>query len=99
MSSPLFLGPDKAGPVMDKLPGIDRHCETIKPNGECPYLKLGCLGCTFKSRLTQANTLFIPGYLHQQQLPDKRMVGIMLLTFDRGRIVMWRDRFTVEDSW
>ena len=36
-----------AGPVLDKLPGLDRHCETIKPNHQCPYLPLGCQGCTF----------------------------------------------------
>jgi len=34
------------GPVMDAVDGFARHCETTLPNSTCPYLALGCLGCT-----------------------------------------------------
>jgi len=36
---------------MDKRPGLDRHCETVSVNSNCPYLQLGCKGCTFKYRI------------------------------------------------
>jgi len=36
-----------AGAIIDKIDGIDRHCETVKPNHECMYLRLGCKGCAF----------------------------------------------------
>lgn len=36
------------GPVMDKVPGLTRHCETLLSNRECPYIELGCKGCMFK---------------------------------------------------
>lgn len=37
-----------AGPLVDKVAGIDRHCETVLPNHDCPYLMMGCFGCTFR---------------------------------------------------
>ena len=37
------------GAIMEKLPGLERHCETPFVNSECLYLKLGCMGCTFQS--------------------------------------------------
>lgn len=37
------------GPIMDKREGWERHCETVLPNHACPYLAMGCLGCTRKS--------------------------------------------------
>jgi len=41
--------------VMDKRPGLERHCETRSVNSNCPYLRLGCLGCTFKYRINLRN--------------------------------------------
>jgi hypothetical protein len=36
-----------AGPIMDPVEGKIRHCDTaVLLNSECPYLELGCLGCT-----------------------------------------------------
>ena len=43
------MGEIHAGPIMDKIEGIPRHCETVLHNSRCPYLKFGCLGCTFKA--------------------------------------------------
>lgn len=37
-----------AGPIMDKVPGFARHCETVMENHKCPYIPMGCLGCTLK---------------------------------------------------
>lgn len=37
------------GPIMDKREGWERHCETVLRNSDCPYLAMGCLGCTRKS--------------------------------------------------
>lgn len=39
------------GPIMDKREGLERHCETVLPNSKCPYLVMGCLGCTRSARL------------------------------------------------
>ena len=39
------------GKVMKKISGLPRHCETSTVNSNCPYLQLGCNGCTFKQRL------------------------------------------------
>lgn len=39
------------GKVMAKVPGKDRHCETTNVNSGCPYLQLGCKGCTFRHRI------------------------------------------------
>lgn len=36
-----------SGPLHDEIEGIPRHCETLLPNSECYYHRLGCLGCTF----------------------------------------------------
>lgn len=36
-----------SGPVHEEIAGIPRHCETVLPNNECYYHRLGCLGCTF----------------------------------------------------
>ncbi|BCS55173.1 hypothetical protein GSbR_19540 [Geobacter sp. SVR] len=36
------------GPVMDKIEGMPRHCETLKPNRLCPYIPLGCTGCKLR---------------------------------------------------
>lgn len=33
------------GPIMEPVPGLQRHCDTTARNSECPYLKLGCKGC------------------------------------------------------
>jgi len=38
------------GNVMEKLGSLVRKCETADLNSECQYLKLGCLGCTFKKQ-------------------------------------------------
>ena len=46
MSFPIGDPSRYAGPIMDKIKGLDRHCETVKRNSRCPYLKLGCKGCT-----------------------------------------------------
>lgn len=40
-----------ADKVMDRRFGLDRHCETGKVNSGCPYLQMGCKGCTFKERI------------------------------------------------
>ncbi len=38
-----------AGPVMEYDSAIGlRHCETVLPNRDCPYLPWGCKGCTFR---------------------------------------------------
>lgn len=37
-----------AGPVMDRVPGLSRHCETTMTNSSCPYIPLGCQGCTLR---------------------------------------------------
>lgn len=34
--------------LIEKIDGMERHCEHGWPNSECPYLERGCLGCTFK---------------------------------------------------
>ena len=34
--------------MSDMHMGVARHCETVLPNRDCPYLRLGCLGCTLK---------------------------------------------------
>lgn len=38
-----------ASRIMDEIPGLDQHCKTMLPNSICPYLKLGCLGCTHRA--------------------------------------------------
>jgi hypothetical protein len=38
-----------AGTIMEPTMGIPRHCDTTLMNSTCPYLAMGCLGCTFKS--------------------------------------------------
>jgi hypothetical protein len=38
-----------AGTIMEPTMGIHRHCDTTLMNSTCPYLAMGCLGCTFKS--------------------------------------------------
>lgn len=38
---------------MDEIAGVARHCETLLPNHNCPYLALGCLGCTLSFRVPQ----------------------------------------------
>lgn len=38
--------PIYAGPIMDKVAFLPRHCETIMRNSDCPYIQLGCKGCT-----------------------------------------------------
>lgn len=40
------MGEMHMGPIMDKIDGFARHCETLLPNHACPYLAFGCLGCT-----------------------------------------------------
>lgn len=49
-----------AGPVMDKIDGLARHCETVLPNHDCPYLALGCLGCTRKSQIKCETLILLP---------------------------------------
>jgi hypothetical protein len=39
-----------AGPVMKKVDGVDRYCETLLLNANCPYHGMGCLGCTYSAR-------------------------------------------------
>lgn len=36
------------GPRIEKIPGLDMHCETILENSKCPYLSRGCRGCIIK---------------------------------------------------
>lgn len=44
------------GKVIKRQEKLHRHCETTLQNTTCPYLRLGCLGCTFKIRdYTQYN--------------------------------------------
>jgi hypothetical protein len=38
-----------AGPIMKPVAGKVRHCDTPLMNSECPYLELGCLGCTLNA--------------------------------------------------
>lgn len=40
--------PDFLPNRIKEITGIIRHCETILLNSKCPYLKLGCRGCSFK---------------------------------------------------
>lgn len=35
-----------AGPVVEPVPDLLQHCRSTEPNEQCPYIKLGCLGCT-----------------------------------------------------
>lgn len=40
-----LIGPYRSLP-MARRKGIVRHCETAQLNSDCPYIPLGCLGCT-----------------------------------------------------
>lgn len=39
------------GPIMEKRDGLKRHCELPLPNHTCPYLSLGCKGCTLSTAI------------------------------------------------
>lgn len=36
------------GPRMGQASRYKQHCRTDKPNNECPYIALGCVGCTLR---------------------------------------------------
>lgn len=40
------------GVIMDKRTGLIRHCDSVYPNHECPYIALGCLGCMYKNTVS-----------------------------------------------
>ena len=46
-----------AGPVMKAIEGIQQHCKTTLRNSRCPYLKMGCLGCTRKSAMINVSEI------------------------------------------
>ena len=35
---------------MEPIDGLEQHCTTLARNSDCPYIPLGCLGCTFRHR-------------------------------------------------
>ena len=62
---------DHAGPLIEKRDGLDRHCETVKPNHDCPYLMLGCAGCTFAGRKPISVSGFIRPLASPIHRPDE----------------------------
>lgn len=61
-----------AGPIVDEIEGVPQHCKTTLFNSRCPYLKLGCLGCTRKSSMIPVQSLSrLLGLEQQREQPTR----------------------------